>query len=269
VAHQLAGKPTREGEIPAAVARLAAGRRLRAVWANQLGGLTFEVGTGAQRSFVKWAAVGSGLDFAAEAERIGWATEFAAVPRLLDRGSDPTGSWLVTSPLGGDSAVAARWLKDPATAVSQIGAGLRVLHDSLPVERCPFSWSLTDRLATVGRRRDSGQLDPGAWHEVHRDLSVDEALARLAAAPAIDRLVVCHGDACAPNTILSRDGRLSGHVDLGALGVGDRWGDLAIATWSTEWNYGPGWEDTLLRAYGAEPDPLRTAYYRLLWDVEY
>jgi aminoglycoside phosphotransferase len=48
------------------------------------------------------------------------------------------------------------------------------------------------------------------------------------------------------------------HVDLGALGVGDRWGDLAIATWSAEWNYGPGWEDALLRAYGVAPDPLRT-----------
>jgi kanamycin kinase len=51
---------------------------------------------------------------------------------------------------------------------------------------------------------------------------------------------------------------MSGHVDLGALGVGDRWGDLAIATWSAEWNYGPGWEDALLRAYGVAPDPLRT-----------
>jgi len=33
------------------------------------------------------------------------------------------------------------------------------------------------------------------------------------------------------------------------------------------WNYGPGWEDELLRAYGVAPDPVRTAYYRLLWDL--
>jgi kanamycin kinase len=49
--------------------------------------------------------------------------------------------------------------------------------------------------------------------------------------------------------------------------VADRWADLAIATWSTGWNYGPGWESLLLEAYGVPPDPDRTRYYRLLWDL--
>ena len=56
-------------------------------------------------------------------------------------------------------------------------------------------------------------------------------------------------------------------VDLGDLGVADRWADLAIATWSTEWNYGPGWEQLLLDAYGIKPDAQRTRYYRLLWEL--
>ena len=55
--------------------------------------------------------------------------------------------------------------------------------------------------------------------------------------PPIDRLVVCHGDACAPNTLIDDDGRCCGHVDLDALGVADRWADLAVATMSLEWNY--------------------------------
>lgn len=33
-----------------------------------------------------------------------------------------------------------------------------------------------------------------------------------------------------------------------ALGVADRWADLAVATWSTTWNYGPGWEEPVLDA---------------------
>ena len=93
------------------------------------------------------------------------------------------------------------------------------------------------------------------------------ALAVVADPPPVDRLVVCHGDACAPNTLLSDDGSCSGHVDVGSLGVADRWADLAVATWSTAWNYGPGWESTLLDAYGIGPDPERAAYYRLLWDL--
>jgi aminoglycoside phosphotransferase len=35
--------------------------------------------------------------------------------------------------------------------------------------------------------------------------------------------VVCHGDACAPNTLIAAEGRWSGHVDLGMLGTADRW----------------------------------------------
>ena len=98
-------------------------------------------------------------------------------------------------------------------------------------------------------------------------LSVSAALGVLAEPPAIDRLVVCHGDACSPNTLLAPDGHLAGHVDLGSLGVADRWADLAVATWATEWNYGVGWEGPLLEAYGVASDPARTSYYRLLWDL--
>jgi kanamycin kinase len=112
-----------------------------------------------------------------------------------------------------------------------------------------------------------GAVDMGEWDEEHRKLGVEEALRVAATPPPIDRLVVCQGDSCTPNTLLSDDGRVSGYVDLGALGVADRWADLAIATWSSVWNYGPGWEERLLEAYGIESDPLRTAYYRLLWDI--
>jgi kanamycin kinase len=40
-----------------------------------------------------------------------------------------------------------------------------------------------------------------------------------------------------------------------------------VLAWSTEWNYGPGWEQLLFDAYGIAPDPERARYYRLLWDL--
>jgi kanamycin kinase len=39
-----------------------------------------------------------------------------------------------------------------------------------------------------------------------------------------------------------------------------------VATWSTTWNYGRGWENALLAAYGVAPDPVRARYYRRLWE---
>jgi kanamycin kinase len=49
--------------------------------------------------------------------------------------------------------------------------------------------------------------------------------------------------------------------------VGDVWADLAIASWSTVWNYGPGYERLVYDAYGVDPDSGRIAYYRELWDA--
>jgi len=262
----LAGPPGRVS-VPEPVAALAGQRPLRAVWENERGALTFEIGARSERCFVKWAPAASGIDLGAEAARLRWARSFTPVPRVLSQGADNAGCWIVTSPIPGDNAVSERWKADPATAVAAIGVGLRALHDDLPVDTCPFSWSIEDRLHKARNRALAGLLEPARWHRVHRSLSVDQALDMLSDAPGIDTPVVCHGDACAPNTLLTDDGHWSGHVDFGALGVADRWADLAIATWSTDWNYGPGWEDRLLAAYGIEADPVRTPYYRLLWDL--
>lgn len=263
----IAGPPLRGVEVPDSVQKIAADRPVRAVWENELGGLTFEIGSGVGRWFVKWAPAASRIDLGREAERLRWAIRWSAVPRLLDRGTDANGSWLVTSGLEGDSAVSDRWRADPARAVDAIGRGLRVLHNALPVASCPFSWSAEERVADARHRSATGRLDPRRWHPDHQDLDIGEALRLVAATPPVDRFVVCHGDACAPNTLLDDDGVWVGHVDLGSLGVADRWADLAIATWSTQWNYGPGWEDRLLDAYGINADEERARYYRLLWDL--
>ncbi|MGW1889862.1 phosphotransferase [Streptomyces sp. NPDC002004] len=245
---EISGPPSGVVDVPPRIARLAGDQPLSPVWQNELGGLTFRIGDGDGRLFAKWAPVTSGLDPVAEAERLEWAGRFTPVPRVREHGADGDGAWLVTEGLPGESAVAPRWTADPGTAVRALGEGLRALHERLPVADCPFGWSVEDRLE---RARLAGIRVP----------------ADLPAAPATDRLVVCHGDPCAPNTLLHEDGTWSGHVDMGALGVADRWADLAVATWSTEWNYGPGWEGALLDAYGIAPDPERTDFYRRLWDA--
>ncbi|MDT0278355.1 aminoglycoside 3'-phosphotransferase [Blastococcus goldschmidtiae] len=261
----IAGPPTEPVAVPASVAALAGGAGVSPVWRNQLGGLTWQLGDGPERRFVKWAPAGSGLPIAPEAERLRWAAAYTPVPVVVAHGADDRGEWLVTAGLPGRNAVDRRWLTDPGPAVQAIGAGLRALHDALPTRDCPFDWSAPTRVADAQRR--AGALRPEQWSPQHAGLTVAEVLARLADVPDVDRSVVCHGDACAPNTLLTDDGAWSGHVDLGALGLADRWADLAVATWSTGWNYGPGWERPLLDAYGVDPDVERMAYYRLLWDA--
>ncbi|WP_431941425.1 aminoglycoside 3'-phosphotransferase [Nocardia grenadensis] len=253
-------------EVPEVVEALAGADTITPVWRNELGGLTFRL-EGEVIRYAKWVAAGTPeIDLLGEAERLGWARQWVTVPRVLEHGADNEGAWLVTAEVAGRSAVEPRWVAEPATAAAAIGAGLRLLHDRLPVDRCPFEWSVGTRLVRADERIAEG-LGPADRSPEYRQLNVAEARARIGDPPAVDRLVVCHGDACVPNTLLHDDGGFAAHVDLGSLGVGDRWADLAVAAWSTEWNYGPGYDGILYEAYGVEPDPERIDYYRLLWDM--
>ncbi|HEX7168459.1 MAG TPA: aminoglycoside 3'-phosphotransferase [Acidimicrobiales bacterium] len=250
------------------MAEIAKDAPTRVVWRNGAGGLTFEVGGRPDHWFVKWNPRSSQLDLPAEAERLRWARQHVTtVAEVVGEGEDDDGTWLVTAALPGDNAVIPRWKADPATAVRAIGDGLRHLHDALPVATCPFPWDVESRLEFIETNRVGDGRDPAGWHEDFRHLTWEDALRVLRDPPPVERLVVCHGDTCAPNTLLTDDGRFSGHVDLGQLGTADPWADIAIATWSLEWNYGPGWEPLLLDTYGVAADPARTSYYRLLWEL--
>lgn len=234
---------TPRGPVPVPEAVRVRAPHAEAVWRNELGGLTFRDAAGAR--FLKWNPAGTGLSLATEAERLAWAAPFHPVPEVLEYADGPEGELLVTRALPGESAVSSRWSGDPRTAVRAIGQGLRALHEALPVEECPFEWSAATRLGRLAQ-------------------DVREAIGE---PPPVDRLVVCHGDACAPNTLVGDDGRWTAHVDLAALGTADRWADVAVAAMSLAWNYGEGWDAELYAAYGIEPDPERIAYYRALWNA--
>ena len=262
----VAGQPRRTVVVPASVQAVAGSELVRAVWENELGGFTFVLGDPPGR-YVKWSPATSPVDLGAEAARLDWAARFINVPNVLSFDENEDGSTLVTAALAGENAVTDRWRAHPGPAVAAIGRGLRHLHDALPVEECPFTWTVEQRLAYINTRAAGRGFDPECWSPDYSTMSLADVLALLNDPPAVDRLVVCHGDACAPNTLLSDSGDFVGHVDLGSLGIGDRWADLAVATWSTVWNYGPGWEDLLLAAYDVDPDPGLTRYYRLLWTL--
>lgn len=231
--------------IPARVLELAGGARLTPVWLNGVGALT--VATDDHR-YIKYGPYDAESSVADQVMRLRWARPYLLVPEVLESGEEAGQEWLVTRAIPGRSAVDEPWIDRPAVAVRAVGMALRAMHDRLPVESCPFDWSVAARIEAAA----------------DRGITVPE---RLREAPSIDRLVVCHGDACVPNTLLADDGTWLAHVDLGGLGVADRWADIAVAAMSTEWNYGPGWEDALIEAYGVAPDRERLAYYRDLWNA--
>jgi kanamycin kinase len=230
-------------QVPDVVSRIAVGRPAHPTWANEIGGLTFQIGDGIGREFVKVAPPHPEIDLHREAAKLCWAASYLAVPEVLGVGRDGPLEWLHTAGLPGRSAVDPHWIARPREAVRAIATGLRAMHDRLPADSCPYSWSVPGRLAAVSEAARHGLPEP----------------------PPVDRLVVCHGDACAPNTLIDKDGQWCGHVDFGDLGLADRWADLAVAEWSLGYNYGGAWRTEFFDTYGVAPDDERLDYYLTLW----
>lgn len=230
--HELGDDP-----IPGVVLDIAAGGEVELVWRNELGGLTFRLGD----RFMKWNPTSTGIDLDRERVRLEWISPRHPAPFVVASGADNTAQWLVTGALPGTSAVGDTWRARRPEAIRAVASGLRAIH-SIPTGDFPSGWT------------------SGSWASRRPEA--------LGPAPSLDDPVIVHGDACAPNTLISADGEWVGHVDFGDLTVGDRWADLAIASLSLDWNFGEGYQGELFEAYGIEPDEARIRYYRALWDLE-
>ena len=220
--------------------------------------------------YFTWVPAGQRQRCEAARERSLWVGRYVAVPRFSQI-RDGLGGWWMTSPaLQGESTVGQWGRAHPYESVIAIATGLRRLHERAPVESCPFEWGLSRRVADA-RRAVTRDAD---WREApddyFQDWDQDRAYEVLATCimREPDDLVVCHGDPCSPNYLVSpATGGFTGLVDIGDLGVADRWADLAIASWSLSWNFGPDWDDLFFTTYGIDLDQQKIDFYRLLWNA--
>ncbi len=245
-------------QLPRSIVEQHHGWSRSVVWRNEIGGVTYRLVCGDQTRFCKCDNPDM---IRAEVARLQWAGAYLPVPEVITHGA----GWMLTRGLSGVNAIAAPRLAKPAETIRLLGRGLRRFH-AAPVKNCPFDYRLGAALAHVRRRVATGVIVPERdFHPEFRHLDVAAALQELERAqPDSEELVVTHGDYCFPNVLLEGD-RATGFVDLGELGVADRWRDLAVATWSVTWNTGPGHEDMFLDAYEIAPDPQRLYFYRLLY----
>lgn len=91
----------------------------------------------------------------------------------------------------------------------------------------------------------------------------------MASRPSSEEVVVCHGDLCLPNVLLDPTTfEVTGVIDVGRLGLADRWTDLAITTRSLSSRQNPQFgtwaAERHLASYGVELDREKVDFYRLL-----
>lgn len=189
---------------------------------NELDGLTFRIG----ERYLKWNPPSTGIDLERERVRLEWISARHPAPRVVDHGREGDAQWLLTEGLPGVSAVGDEWRARRPEAIRAIAHGLRAIH-AVPIDDVPAEWTAE---VWVGRQPPS-----------------------LGRRPPIDGPVLVHGDACAPNTLISKEGAWTGNVDFGDLAVGDRWADLAVASMSLDWNFGEGTSRNSSMPTGSSP----------------
>lgn len=203
-----------------------------------------------------------------------WVEGRVPAPRVIESVARENFRWTLMSRISGEMACADRWREDPKRLVQVLAQSMKRLW-SVDITGCPVDQSAQAKLRRARTIVENGQVDmelvdpetfgengfpsPAAllsWLEEHK--------------PQPDP-VLSHGDYCLPNVFL-KDWRLSGFLDLGRSGVGDRWNDIAICWRSLRDNFGGHYGEAvegfdpnyLFEVLGIERNEEKLRYYLLM-----
>ena len=207
--------------------------------------------------FLKSAAPGT---LKKEAEMTAYFHSLGLGAEVLEYATYEGRDLLMTSRVRGEDCTHAQYLENPIKLCDTIATKLRELHE-LCYTGCPIQSRTADYLALVEENYRTGNYDSSHFPDSFGYASAEEAIAVLRdGKSALKSDVLIHGDYCLPNIMLD-DWRLSGFIDLGNAGVGDRHIDIFWGTWTLWFNL-KTWQytDRFLDAYGrdkANPEILK------------
>ncbi len=174
--------------------------------------------------------------------------------------AESNNDYLLTEALPGEDGISGGHLEEPRKLAAVFGESLRELH-SLSGEGCPCNNRTAEMLKEIDDKMASGPGDTAILAE--GKLRAFKKMSEMKHIALDD--TVLHGDYCLPNIIMENY-RLSGFVDLGYGGIGDRHHDIFWGIWTLNYNLRTNsYRDIFLDAYGrSDLDPDRLELYRLI-----
>ncbi len=160
--------------------------------------------------------------------------------------------WLLTSRVIGEDCTHADYLACPERLCDTIATILRELHE-MNASDCPVPDRTAEYLALAEKNYITGNYDKSHFPDSFGYESAEQAWAVLnEGKSALKSDVLIHGDYCLPNIML--DGwKLSGFVDVGNGGIGDRHIDVFWGIWTLWFNLGTDkYRDRFIDAYGRD-----------------
>lgn len=203
-----------------------------------------------------------------------WLQEKLLVPKVYAYETLGGKSYFLMSKLNGEAACDEKYMKNPGLQVKLLAKGLQNLW-SIDITDCPSDSGLENKLAQAKYNVENNLVDldnvePDTFGEKGFK-NPGELLKWLYDNKPEEELVLSHGDYCLPNVIF-KDNNV-GYIDLGKMGVADKWCDIALCYRSLSHNYNgryngqdySGLNDLLLfEELGIKPDWEKIKYYILL-----
>ena len=204
-------------------------------------------------------------DLLTETVALSWLRDKLSVPELLCFHVDGDSQYMLMTQMEGVTGIHPEVTGDPANLVREFAKGLREVH-ALGTESCSLDWRMSRYFTWAEGLIENGVLDEYIPEGETRTIFSDQLSDIKKGMPEEEDLVFTHGDYCLPN-VMFQNGRLSGYIDLGYAGVGDRYLDFVAARGTIRRNLGEEWIGPFFQAYGlGEPDQEKMKAYQRVHD---
>ncbi len=205
-----------------------------------------------------------------------WLQDRLPSPKVVCAVHEDDKGYLLMSRIEGRMAVDKYYLEHPVELAEHLAEAMHMLW-SVDITDCPRVRDLDTELAEGAYRVeqhlvDVGRAEPTTFGENGEFRDPEHLLEWLRDNRPECEPVLSHGDLCLPN-VFFKDGKVSGFIDLGDAGVGDRWRDIALCYRSFKHNMdGPFGDriydgftpELLFEKLGIEPNWEKLRYYILL-----
>lgn len=216
-------------------------------------------------AYLKHSKGALGDAVADEMIRLRWLHARLPVPEIIRFVATYDECWLMTQALAGKSARALldEYPDDRDLLIDELADFLRLIH-ALPAIECPFDARLERRLIEGRARIDAGLVSESDFDHEQEGWSAQDVWDAIQThLPLEPDLVVTHGDFSLDNVLIDCT-RIVGCIDVGGLGVADRYQDLAVC-WGDLADYGALAQERFLKRYGiCEGERGKLRAFRLL-----
>lgn len=167
---------------------------------------------------------------------------------------------MLTRRIAGEDCTDQQYLSDPVRLCGTTAVLLRELHET-DGKDCPVQDRNRTFTDSVTNGYDGHHYEPYLFRGIWEFHSYEDARRTAEEGmPLLKREVLLHGDYCLPNIILN-NWKLSGYIDVGNGGMGDRHIDILWGIWTLSYNLGTTeYTGRFMDAYGRDridPEMLR------------